>query len=689
MRVALVGNRPTRLTIRLAGVLALAIVLFACVHLPARAQDEGSIWLPTVLQGGALAEVTSPDGLILLRLSLSDARNFTGVPRFDVTYRSGEGEAATISSIISGGRLGLDLKSVTESASGEEVAAALVGTGANWRWQNATVRSVRTQYAMPFAERAVIPDAYTELTVDLTSIGVAPEVRLQLIVRVYNEGIALRYRLPQQTAIGTARIDGEATTFAFSGNYKVWAQSSEGEHPHENEHLPATITTAPSPMENPLTIQHADGFYMALTEAAVENYSAARFVRSASSPPSLRVEMRGSAQSTLPFASPWRVLMIAPTAAKLVEQNYLMYNLAPPSRIANTSWIKPGTAMRVGDVKNVAYAKEVINFAAERGIQYIIFDAGWYSPKEDEDNPVYSPTMPFMGEVEMQDVVQYANDRGIGVILYINFRQLQRELDSIMTRYRYVWGVSGLKLGFVDGTSQAGIKEILYTVQKSAQYGMFVDIHDKYCPSGMNRTWPNLLTQECVRGNEKFPGAEHNATLPFTRNLLGPADYTIPYYDLDPKTREPRNLLNTSRAHQLALSVIYFSPLTFLFWYDTPYDYNGEPEVAFFHDLPTHWDETRVLNDAIGDQVTIARRSGDQWFVGSITDGTSRTVELALDFLPAGKTYTAHVYSDGGATASGGGTTVDITTETVTNANVLTLEIPADGGNAIRLEPTP
>jgi len=668
---------------RFAAALVLAIVLFASIHLPARAQDSGSIWLPTVLQGGASAEITSPDGLIRLRLYLSDARNFTGVPRFDVTYRSDGTESAAVSTIISGGRLGLDLKSVVESAGGEEVATALVSGGTNWRWQNATVRTVRSQYTMPVAERATIPDAYSELTVELVSTGIAPEVRLQLIARTYNEGIALRYRLPEQQAVGLARIDAESTAFAFGGNYKVWAQSSEGGHPHENEHLPATINTAPSPMENPLTIQHSAGFFMALTEAAVENYPASRFVRTASLPPLLRVELRGAAQGTLPFVSPWRVLMIAPTAANLAEQNYLIYNLAPASRIADTSWLKPGKAMRVMDDdpesankefdpdEYVEFSKSVIDFAASRGFQYISFDAGWYG---DEWSEAYSPLMPLIGDERFEAILQHAKNKKIGVILYVNYRQSRREIDSIIAKYATQWGIAGIKLGFMDGLTQAGVREILYTVQKAAEYKIFVDVHDNYCPSGMSRTWPNLFTQECARGNEHFPGAEHNATLPFTRMLLGPADYTIAYYS----TR-----LNTSRTHQIALSVIYHSPLKFLLWYDSPSDYNGEPEVDFFKDLPTRWDETRVLSDEVGDTVSIARRSGETWFIGSITDGTARTLELALDFLPAGESFTASLYEDSG------GTQVSQSAVTVTNADVLTITLPANGGNAIRLDPAP
>lgn len=643
----------------------LAGVLLVFARGVAFAQDEGSIWLPAVRQDGASAEVVSPDGNLVLRLYLSNARANTGVIRFDLAYRNEE----AWSTVISGGRLGLDLKSVTADVNGETSYSALAGENTHWRWQNVSMRNVRTQYAMSIAERTTIPDAYGELTLDLISISTTPLLTVQVIARVYNEGAALRYRVPQQGDMGTVRIDGEYTDFVFTQNHSVWAQASTGGHPHENEHLPATIASAPSPLENPVTIRHTADFYMALAEAAVENYPAARFVRSSSNPPAFRFDLRGAASGLLPFTTPWRVLMIAPTPGKLVEQNYLIYNLAPPSRVADTSWIKPGKAMRVGDVNNVAFAKSVVDFAVARGIEYIEFDAGWYGP---ENNAAYSPLSPLMTENGMIEVVDYAKQRGVGVVLYVNFIQLQRELDRIMTRYSNEWGVAGLKLGFVDGLTQSGIREILYAVQKAAQYRMFVDIHDNYCPSGMNRTWPNLFTQECVRGNEHYPGAEHNATLPFTRMLLGPADYTIAWYT---------DLKNVTRAHQMALSVVIFSPLKFLFWYDSPSDYQGESEVDFFKYLPSRWDETRVLEADIGNTVSIARRNGQEWFIGTITDGTARAIDLPLDFLPQGSEYTAHVYSDGG------GTIVNGAQVAVTKDDILTIELPANGGNAIWLEP--
>jgi alpha-glucosidase len=203
-----------------------------------------------------------------------------------------------------------------------------------------------------------------------------------------------------------------------------------------------------------------------------------------------------------------------------------------------------------------------------------------------------------------------------------------------------------------------------------------VNIHDDWRPTGEQRTWPNLLTAEGIRGNEEMPDATHNTVLPFVRYLAGAADYTICYYD-------PR--IRTTHAHQLALAVIYYSPLQTLYWYDKPERSHDEPELAFWDRIPTTWDETRVLDGAPGRDVTIARRKGDEWFVGSITNNDARRIPLRLDFLPKGKRYEATIYADDPAAPTA--TKVGIRTRTVDAATVLQLDLPASGGQALWLRP--
>jgi len=237
--------------------------------------------------------------------------------------------------------------------------------------------------------------------------------------------------------------------------------------------------------------------------------------------------------------------------------------------------------------------------------------------------------------------------------------------------------VKGVKIGFVDVGPQAETAWITETIQKAAEHHLLLNIHDGYRSTGLSRTWPNLMTVEGIRGNEHFPTAEHNCTLPFTRYVAGPGDYTVCYYD--------KRLTHTTHAHQLAMAVVSFSPLQWIFWYDRPSQYHGEPEVEFFREVPTVWDETRVLNGRIGEFATIVRRKGDAWFIGTINAKEARTLKVPLAFLTPGKSYTAHRYSDDDKVATA--TKVAVMTQSVNSATTLDVPLLANGGQAIWLEP--
>jgi len=204
---------------------------------------------------------------------------------------------------------------------------------------------------------------------------------------------------------------------------------------------------------------------------------------------------------------------------------------------------------------------------------------------------------------------------------------------------------------------------------------LMVNIHDEFRTTGENRTWPNIMTVEGIRGNEEFPSATHNTILPFTRYISGPGDYTICYMD---------KRLKTTHAHQLALGVVCFSPLQTLYWYDKPEMLSGIPETEFFKNLPTVWDETKVLSGEIGKFAVVARRSGKQWFVGAITNNDARKLQLSFDFLPEGKKFKAHLYSDNLKMQTR--TQVSIQIKTITNKSILEPDLMPSGGLAIWLE---
>jgi alpha-glucosidase len=211
-------------------------------------------------------------------------------------------------------------------------------------------------------------------------------------------------------------------------------------------------------------------------------------------------------------------------------------------------------------------------------------------------------------------------------------------------------------------------------VKKAAEYQLMVDIHDEYRPTGFSRTYPNLMTQEGIRSNEEMPDATHNTILPFTRFLAGAADYTVCYYN---------DRIKNTHAHQLALSVICYSPIQFLYWYDKPSYYQGEKEIAFFDNVKTVWDDTKVLNGEIGKYVNIARKSGDEWFIGAITNVDAREISIPMDFLEKGINYNATIYFDDEKLNSR--TNMNIKTEKVDNSQNLKFKLNASGGIAIHL----
>jgi alpha-glucosidase len=256
-------------------------------------------------------------------------------------------------------------------------------------------------------------------------------------------------------------------------------------------------------------------------------------------------------------------------------------------------------------------------------------------------------------------------------------------MDDIFPIYQK-WGIAGLKFGFMHVGSHRWTAFVHEAVQKAAKYNLLVDIHDEYRPTGFSRTYPNLLTQEGVYGNECMPDANHNTILPFTRFLCGAADYTICYYH-QAGIKNVKGIKTTS-AHQLALSVIYYSPLQFVFWYDKPSDYQGEPEVEFFEDLPTVWDTTKVVLGDIGKYISIARRNGDTWFVGTVTNTEGRKMNIPINFLEKGKNYIATIYSDGGDEIQTR-THVKIERYIVNSAKVIKADLKPSSGMAMEIKP--
>ncbi len=338
--------------------------------------------------------------------------------------------------------------------------------------------------------------------------------------------------------------------------------------------------------------------------------------------------------------------------------------------------------------------KACVDFAVAHGLQYVEFDAGWYGHEYADESDATTVTVDpkrSPGPLDLREVLQYAETRGIGIILYVNRRALERQLDEILPLFQQ-WGVRGVKYGFVRVGSQRWTRWLHDAVRKAADHRLMVDVHDEYRPTGYSRTYPNLMTQEGIGGDETTPSNTQTLTILFTRMLAGAADNTICYYD----ERVDRN---ASHAYQLAKSVCLYSPWQFLYWYDRPAAsprgkggaggtanlIGDEPELEFFAKVPTTWDDTRVVAGEIGKFAVIARRKDNRWFLGAMNAQEPRQLDVRLTFLDHGTKYVAHIYRDDPTAKTR--TRVRIDQREVTADDVLSIKLPARGGQAVRIEP--
>ncbi|MFF4505776.1 glycoside hydrolase family 97 catalytic domain-containing protein [Streptomyces sp. NPDC001401] len=533
-----------------------------------------------------------------------------------------------------------------------------------------------------YGRNATVRDRYQEMRWNLQDT--ATLINFSVQIRAYPTGVAFRYVLLDK---GTATIADELTTFVLPDGTLVYSARDEDTYnPVAPGSIPSTGTagTDTGPLTDlPLTATYASGGLIAcVCESSRVNYPRLMLSSVSGQPNTLAAHLmehtaRGSgtvqtaSAVTTPFATPWRAVVTGSTHAELVDNAELVLNLAPPNALADTSWIKPGKVFRCN--LTTAAGTAGVDFAAARGLQYIEYDAGWYGP----EGSTTDATKP-IDAIDLPSVISYATGKGIGVILYVN-RIALTSPDSLFALYRS-WGVAGVKLGFINDGTQAMTNQITGWAKTAAAHSLLIDMHDDVRPFGYERTYPNWVSLEGVRGNEHFPTASHNVTLPFARNIGGPMDYTICYG----QSRD-----QTTNVHQMAMAAVYYQPLNFLYWYDSPSKYAGTanwPGLPWFDAISTTWDESRTLDGAIGHYVAVARRKGTTWYLGAMTDESARTLSLPLSFLGSGD-WTATVYADGTPGTSAYQTPVVKSTRTVTSATVLSVAMAPAGGQAVVLKP--
>jgi alpha-glucosidase len=575
-------------------------------------------------------------------------------------------------------------------------------------------------------------NAVTVQTAETTTSG----RRLALEARAYDDGVAFRYVVPEQPNLKELRILNESTQFNFVKDAQIWPLILRGfQTSSEGDYRQTTISGLRP--ENlvylPLLMQVPETAWVGLTEADLEDYSnlyvTAAGGQSLTARLAPRVEnintsadvapafdpkadaLKVSVIAPLPVKSAWRVLMIADDPGRLVESN-MVVNLNPPCALADTSWIKPGktswdwwNGSQETNVKNPGEnngknndtVKYCIDFCARNKFEYMIVDGGWSKVLPKQPGQVgYSFRGPMdltqsVPTIDIPMLVEYAKSKNVLLWVWAHFRDVNDQMDTAFAQFEK-WGVVGVKIDFLDRSDQWMVSFYRTVAQKAAAHHLMVNFHGAFKPDGMERTYPNVLTREAVMGVEYNRWSSrvtppHDVALAFTRMLAGPMDYTPGGFDnvlqKDFKPRAATLSVMGTRAHQTALFVVFESALQIVA--DSPAAYDGQKETEFLKAVPASWDETRVINGVPAKYITMARRRGDEWFVGSITDWDARDLDVPLSFL-GNTAYDAEIYSDGPNAAAQPKDSM-FEKRRVNAQTVLKLKLAPGGGSALHLVP--
>jgi Glycoside hydrolase 97. len=521
--------------------------------------------------------------------------------------------------------------------------------------------------------KPVVANKKSEIIDNCNILTITFSSGFSLQFRAYNDGVAYRFETSMKDEI---TVKNEISDFIFPAGSHSWypLETSFMSHNERTFIYSSLDTIANKHLASLPTLFQVNGVDVLITESDIEDYPGMWLVGGGSGKISgvwskypdtekQKGELDLLITSTKDYIAktngartfPWRVFVIAPSDIKLLESD-MVYKLAPPNKIADTKWIKPGHVawdwwnanniygvdFRAG-INNDTY-KYYIDFASKNKIEYIILDAGWY----DSSNILKS-----IPDINIPELCHYAESKNVGVILWVAWKTFWDKMDEAVVLYEK-WGVKGVKVDFMQRDDQKVVNFYLEAARKTAEHHLIIDFHGAYKPDGLGRTWPNALTREGVKGmeNDKWSkdiDPDHDATIPFTRMVAGPMDYTpgamvnMDKANFTPNYTRPES--QGTRAHQVALYIIYESPLQMLS--DSPSTYMKEQETTdFIVNIPTVWDDIIGIDGKVGDYLLLARRSGKEWFVGAITDWTSRDMDLDLSFLPAGN-YSMEIFRDG------------------------------------------
>jgi alpha-glucosidase len=648
---------------------------------------------------GAPLKVTSPNGQITLLLFDAAAKDASAQTAADSPAPNSLRYAVEFHGkrLMAESKLGLDLVGQPALEPGMKTTAAQPS-------------SVDESYTIPVGKTSTVRDHYNALHADFQD---AAGRRLTLEARVYDDGVAFRYLVPEQPTLKQIRIAHELTEFSYVTDATSYPLLLDGFHSaYEDDYQLRTVSSLHHDwlVGLPYLAEEPGLGWVAITEANIDNY-AGMYLRRSNESFSVRAELAPRVDKTgvavetaAPFASPWRVLMIGDEPGRLIESNIVL-NLNPPSKIADTSWIRPGKSAWdwwSGDAApsvtfktgmNTATMKHYIDFASASGFPYMLIDAGWAAapgsrPGDDQQLADITSVNP---AIDMPELLRYAKEKNVRLWLWAHWTSVDKYMDQAFPLFEK-WGIAGVKIDFMNRDDQWMVGFYHRTVETAAAHHLMIDFHGAYKPDGLRRTWPNLITREGVMGKEYLKVSArttpaHDATLPFTRMLAGPMDYTPGAFgNVNRENFVARDYMPMglgTRAHELALYVIFESPLEMVS--DYPEHYQDQKEFDFIRRVPSTWDEVHVIGGRPMEWISLARRSGSDWYVGSLTNWDERNVKLPLSFLPAGE-FVAETYADA-PDAAKEATHTTLSKQTVDRNTVLEVHMVSGGGNAVWIHP--
>ena len=573
-------------------------------------------------------------------------------------------------------------------------------------------------WSQVWGEDELVRNHYNELTVSFQEQTGAKK-KMDVQFRVFNDGIGFRYILPEKIKGEKYCVQEELTEIALAHDAKAWSIPSNHTEYFEGIYT-CDLLSKKDTVCTPLTIAYEDSLFLAIHEAALKDYASVNLTPRPAEKGVMLLTALTPWQSGVKvyvegeLKTPWRTITIGKTAGDLMTSR-LMLNLNEPTQIKDTSWIEPGRYIGIwwsihkkqntwemgpqhgATTENV---KRYMDFAARHGFSGVLAE-GWNPGWGQGEQVTYLKSYP---DFDIDEVCRYAQQKDVRFIGHMESwgraSLIEQEMDEAFAWYQKL-GIRVVKTGYVghlmDGKelakSQYGIRHYRKVIETAAKYQIMIDNHEPAMPTGIQRTWPNLMTQEGVRGQEynawdRRGGnpPSHTVTLPFTRGLAGPTDFTPAIFNFSEIV--PGTHPHSTLAKQLGEFVVIYSPLQMAA--DAIENYEGQPALTFIESCPTTWSKTLVPSGEIGQYITVARRErgdGGRWFIGSITNETARQIELPLSFLDADTTYRAIIYEDAAdADYETNPYAMTIRQTEVTRESILHLNLARSGGAAIRIE---